>query len=84
MGFFHFHFLTVGYMLTDTTFRKFYIEFFYKKAVVCRISKHWPYHTDLLVVRLKFRYSPVSGYLNYYYNITNDYWAISEQVQVGK
>ena len=43
-------------------------------------SNHWPYHTDFLE-RLKFRLATVCKYLNYYYNITNDYWAIPEEVQ---
>ena len=44
-------------------------------------SNHWPYHRDLLVFCLKFRPAPVCEYLNYYYNITNDYWDIPEETQ---
>ena len=44
-------------------------------------SNHWPYHTDLLVFCLKFRLTPVCEYLNYYYDITNDYWTIPEKKQ---
>ena len=44
-------------------------------------SNHWPYHTDLLVFCLKFRIAPICEYLNYYYNITNDYWPIPEEIQ---
>ena len=42
-------------------------------------SKHCPYHTDLPVFCLRFRRSPVCEYLNYNYNVTNDYWAIPEK-----
>ena len=44
-------------------------------------SNHWPYHKDLLVFYLKFRLEPVREYLNYYYNITNDYWTIPVNIQ---
>ena len=44
-------------------------------------SKHWPYHKTLLVFCLKFRLAPICEYLNYYYNITNDYRAIPEKIQ---
>ena len=42
---------------------------------------HWPYHTDLLVFCLKCRFSPFCECLNYYYNITNNHWAILEKIQ---
>ena len=38
---------------------------------------------DLLVFCVRFRYSPVCEYLNYYYKISNDYWAIPEKIQTG-
>ena len=34
-----------------------------------------------LVFCLKFKLTPVCEYLNYYCNITNDYWAIPEKFQ---
>ena len=68
MGFFHFHFL-----------RKYFL-----KKVVPGTSNHWPYHSDLLVSCLKFRFSSFCEYLNYYYNIANDYWAIPEKTQTGE
>ena len=46
-------------------------------------SNNWPYHTDLLVFCLTFKLSPVCEYLNYYYNITNDCWAIPEKSKQG-
>ena len=46
-------------------------------------SKNCPYHTDLLVFCLKFKLSPACEYLNYYYNITNDCWAIPEKSERG-
>ena len=44
-------------------------------------SNYWPYHKYLLVFCLKFRLAPVCEYLNYYYNITNGYWAIPTKIQ---
>ena len=49
--------------------------------MVSGIFKHQPYRTDLLVSYFKFRPSPVGEYLNYYYNVPNDYWAIPEKIQ---
>ena len=46
-------------------------------------SNYWPYHKDLVVFCLKFRLAPVFEYLNYYYNITNNYWNIPEKIQAG-
>ena len=63
-------------MVTDTAFRKSNLGIFFKK-------QHWAYHTDLLVFFFKFRLSPVCDYLNYYYNITNDYWTIPEKIETG-
>ena len=37
--------------------------------------------TKIVVFCLKFRLSPVCEYLNYYYNITNNYWVIPEKTQ---
>ena len=67
--FFIFIFSLLAIMVTDTAFRKSNLGIFFKK-------QHWPYHTDLLVFFFKFRLPPVCDYLNYYYNITNDYWTI--------
>ena len=53
------------------------------KKVVPGASKHWPHHIDLLVFCFKFRLSPVCEYLNYYYNITNDYRLIPEKTKLG-
>ena len=33
---------------------------------------------------LKLRLSPLCKYLNYYYKISNDYWAIPEKIQTGR
>ena len=52
--------------------------------MVPRTSNYWPYHTELLVFCLKFRLSPVCEYLNYYYKISNGYWAIPEKIQTGE
>ena len=48
--------------------------------MVSGIFKHQPNRTDLLVSCFKFRLSPVGEYLNYYYNIPNDYWDIPEKI----
>ena len=69
-------------MVTTTIFRKSSLENLFKK-VVSGTSNHWPYHKELLVFCLKFRLAPVCKYLNYYYNITNDYWTIPEKIQAG-
>ena len=52
--------------------------------MVSGIFKHQPYRTELLVSYFKFRPSPVGEYLNYYYNIPNDYWAIPEKIQTER
>ena len=58
-------------------------KYFFKK-VVPGTSNLWPYHTDLLFFCLKFRLSPVCQYLNCYYSMANDYWAIPEKNQTGQ
>ena len=58
-------------IVTNTVFRKSSLENPF--LVVPATSYHWTYHTDLLVFCLKFRLAPVCEYLNYYYNITDDY-----------
>ena len=63
-------------MVTDTNFRKSTLRNLFSKKVVPGTFKHWLYHKDLLVFCLKFRFLPVCEYLNYYYNITNDYYNI--------
>ena len=65
-------------MITSTVFRKSTLEDIFLKKIVLGTSNHWPYDTDLLVFRLKFRLAPVCEYLNYYYNTTTDYCAIPE------
>ena len=37
----------------------------------------------MLVFCLKFRLAPVCEYLNYYYGISNYYWAIPEKIRAG-
>ena len=65
-------------MVTDTAFRKSSLRKFFLEKIVPGISKNWPYHTDLLVYCLKFKLSPVcESESEYYYNITNDCWALS-------
>ena len=56
-------------MATDTTYRKSSLENLFLKVVVPGISKHWSYHTDLLVFCHKFpdfldKMLSVSEYLN--------------------
>ena len=70
-------------MVTDTAFRKSRLGKFVVEKILPGTSKNWPYHTDLLVFCLKFKLSPVCEYLNYYYNITNDCWAIPEKSKRG-
>ena len=77
--FFIFIFSLLAIMMTDTTCRKSSLGNLFFKKVVLGISNHCTYHTDLLVFCLKFRLSPVCEYLNYYYNIINDYWTIPEK-----
>ena len=45
---FHFNLLTIGY------FRKYGLENLFLKVVIPGISKHWSYHTGVLVFYLKF------------------------------
>ena len=68
-------------MVTNTVFRKSNLEDLFLKKVIPVTSNHCPYHTDLLVSCLKFSLWLVCEYPNYYYNITNDYWAIPEKIQ---
>ena len=70
-------------MVSDTGFRKFILGKLFVEKIVPGASKNWSYHTDLLVFCLKFKLSPVCEYLNYYYNITNDCWAIPEKSKQG-
>ena len=70
-------------MVADTAFRKSSLGMFFLEKIVPGTSKHWPYHTDLLVFCLKFRLSPLCEYLSYYYNITNDCSAIPEKSKQG-
>ena len=85
MGWYSFIFILslLAIMLTDTTFRKSSLGKFFLEKIIPGTSKNWPYHTDLLVFCLKFKLSPVCYYLNYYYNITND-WAIPEKSKQGE
>ena len=70
-------------MVTDAAFRKSSLGKFFLEKIVRGTSKHWPCHTNLLVLSLKFRLSPVCKYLNYHYNTTNDYSAIPEKSKQG-
>ena len=77
MVFFHFHFLTISYY-GNTTFRKSSLGKDFLEKIVPGTSKNCQYCLDLLVFCLKFKLSPVCEYLNYCYNIAND-WAIPEK-----
>ena len=69
--------------LLETAFRKSRLGKFILGKILSGTSNNWPYHTDLLVFCLKFKLSPVCEYLNYYYNIANDCWAIPEKSKQG-
>ena len=75
---FIFIFSLLAILVIDTAFRKFSLGKPFLEKIVSGTSKNWPYHKDLLVFCLKFKVSPVCEYLNYYYNIAND-WAIPEK-----
>ena len=82
--FFLFTFLPLAIMVSDTAFRKSRLgKFIILEKIFPGTSKNWPYHTDLLVFRLKFKLSPICEYLKYYYNITNDSWAIPKNSKQG-
>ena len=81
--FFIFIFSLLAIMITDTAFRKSSLGKLFLEKVVSGTSKNWPYHTDLLVVCLKFKLSSVCECLKYYYNLTNE-WAIPEKSKQGK
>ena len=70
-------------MVTKNAIRNSRLGNLFLKKGVPGTSKHWPYHSDLIVVCLKFRLSPVCESLNYYYVITNDYWAMQEKIATG-
>ena len=74
--FFIFTFLLLAIIVTETAFRKSRLGKLFLEKIVPGTSKNGPYHTDLLVVCLKFKLSPVCEYQNCYCNITNDCWAI--------
>ena len=78
--FFIFIFSLLAIMVTDTAFRKSRLGKLILEKIIPGTSKN---HTDLLVFCLKFKLPPVCEYLNYYYNITNDFWAIPEKIQTG-
>ena len=67
-------------MITNTLLRKSSLEDLFLKSGP-GTSNHLPYHKALLVFYLEFKLAPVCEYLNYYYNITNNYWTIPEQIQ---
>ena len=67
-------------MVTDTAFRKSGLGKLILEKNLPGTSKNWPYNTDLLVFCLKFKLSSV---LNYYYNITNNCWAVPEKSEQG-
>ena len=81
--FFIFIFSLLAIMVTDTAFGKSSLGKLFLEKIVPGTSKNWPYHTDLLVFCLKFKLSPVCEYLNYYYNISND-WTIPEKYKQGE
>ena len=82
--FFIFIFSLLAIMVTDiTASRKSRLGKFILEKILPGTSNNWPYHTDLPVFCLKFKLSPVCEYLNCYYNITNDCWAISEKSKQG-
>ena len=81
--FFIFIFSLLAIMVTDTAFRKSRLGKLILQKIFPGTSKNWPYHTDLLVFCFKFKLSPICEYLNYYYNITNDCWAIPEKSKEG-
>ena len=66
-------------MVTDTTFRNSRLGKLILEKTIPGTSKNWPYYTDFLVFCVKLKFSSVCDYLNYYYNITNDCWAIPEK-----
>ena len=70
-------------MVTDPAFRKSSLGKLFLEKIVPGTSKNWSYHTELLVFCLNFKVSLVCEYLNYYYNITNDCWAIPEKSKQG-
>ena len=76
--FFIFIFSLLAIMVTDTAFRKSSLRKIFFEKNFPGTSKNWPYHTGLLVFCFKVKLSPVREYLNYYYNISND-WAIPEK-----
>ena len=59
-------------MVTDTAFRKSRLGKFILEKIIPGTFKNWPYHSDLIGFCLKFKFSLVCDYLNYYYNVTND------------
>ena len=80
---FIFSFLAI--MVTDTAFRTSRLgKFIILEKILPGTSKDWPYHADLLIFCLKFKLSPLCEYLNYYYKITNDCWAIPEKSKQGR
>ena len=81
--FFIFIFPRLAVMVTDTAFRKSRLGKFILEKILTGSSKNQPYHADLLVFCLKFKFSPVCEYRNCYYNITNDCWAIPEKSRQG-
>ena len=82
--FFIFIFSILAIMVTDTAFRKSSLRKLFLEKIVPGTSKNWPYHTNLLVFCLRFKLSLVCEYLNYYCNITNNYWAIPGKIQTRK
>ena len=82
-NFFIFFFSLLAIMVTDTAFRKSRLGKFILEKILAGTFKNWPYHKDLLVSCLKFKFSPVCEYLNYFYEITNDCCAILEKSKQG-
>ena len=68
--------VTISYGGNQHCFQEVQFRKTFLNKVAPITSYHWPYHKDSLVSCLKFRVSLVFEYLSYYYNVTNDYWAI--------
>ena len=79
-----FIFSVLAIMVTDTAFRKSKLGKLILEKIIPGTSKNWPYHTDLLVFCLNLNFPLFVSYLNYYYNITNDCWAIPEKPKQGR
>ena len=73
IAFFILIFSILAIMVTDTAFRKSNLAKLFLGKLVPSTSRNWPYHADFVVFSFEFKLSPICDYLNYYYNITNDF-----------